>query len=92
MSKQLLKMSIAVGGWRPQHSEDQHFCGALLGSNSGLVQNMSIGRDSFLHLFVRYVCAENTDQYWDNTCLQLSSIQGSGMDMAEELVSQFIKI
>jgi len=61
MGQWLLEMSFAVGGWRPQHSEDQDFCGALLGSNSGLVQNMSIGRDSFLHLFVRYVCAENTD-------------------------------
>ena len=47
MSKQLLEMSIAVGGWRPQHSEDQRFCGVLLGRNSVLVQKMTIDRNRF---------------------------------------------
>ncbi|CAE07466.1 hypothetical [Parasynechococcus marenigrum WH 8102] len=47
MSKQLLEMSFAVGGWLSEHSEDQCLCGGLLGSNSVLVQKMTIDRNRF---------------------------------------------
>ena len=42
-----------------------------------------------LPLRVRCKCAESTDQYWDKTCLQLSSIQVSDLDMVEVFVEQF---
>ena len=47
MSKQLLEMSFAVGGWLYEHREDQCFCGGLLGSNFVLVQKMTIDRNRF---------------------------------------------
>ena len=89
MSKQLLEMSIAVGGWRPQHSEDQFFCGVLFGSSSMLLGQIDHRQVPVSPLLVRCKCAESTHKYWDKTCLQLSSIQGSGLDMAEVFVEQF---
>ena len=42
-----------------------------------------------LPLLMRCKCAESTNQYWDKTCLQLSSIQGTDLDMAEVFVEKF---
>ena len=83
---------MLLAGGDPSTAKTRIFAVPFWAATPAPLQNMSIGRDSFLHVFVRYVCAENTDQYWDNTCLQLSSIQGSGLDMAKALVDQSIKI
>ena len=89
MSKQLLEMSIAVGGWLSEHSEDERLCGVLFGSSSMLLGQIDHRQGPVLPLLVRCMCAESTDQYWDKTCLQLSSIQGSDLDMVEVFVEQF---
>ena len=45
-----------------------------------------------LPLLMRCKCAESTNQYWDKTCLQLSSIQGTDLDVAEVFVENSMEL
>tara|TARA_B100001939_G_C16393054_1_gene384887 strand:- start:28 stop:273 length:246 start_codon:yes stop_codon:yes gene_type:complete len=59
MSKQLLEMSFAVGGWLSEHSEDERLCGGLLGRNSILVQKMTIDRNNFIPFCLLCACLKH---------------------------------